>query len=198
MLGATSHLPPKSSILVNCPVDVLVTDATGKRAGVLSNGTEIQEFSAYFYRTVESNETLGWYFGVFEGVYDILITGKSTGTFNMMISGEAAGNQVLSYGDQSILEGDQARITIGASTRPLLYMPDGSTVEPEVIEVTINPSQTPTSSPEDGGFSLDLLVIIVIVVIIAIVAVALLVLWSRKPKKPMANWQPLPPPPPPP
>jgi hypothetical protein len=195
---AKSPLPPKSSILVDCPVDVLVTDATGKRAGALSNGTEIQEFSAYFYRTVESNETLGWYFGVFEGVYDILITGKATGTFELLISGDAAGGKILDYGSQPITEGEQTKITIGTSdNQPLLSLPDGKTVRPQTIEftpLTTSPTPTPASTP-------TIVVVVIVVVVVVFVVVLFGVSIARKGSKssfPEGSSQYPPPPPPPP
>jgi hypothetical protein len=153
-INPKSPLPPKSSIVVNCPVNVLVTNSQGQRAGTLSDGTKIQEFPAYIYQTTENNETIGWYFGVFEGVHNIVITGQSTGTFELLISGDAAGGHILDYGNQPITKGDKANVTIGISDyQPLLALPDGKTVRPQIIEfdASSTPTPTPTSTNPPNG-----------------------------------------------
>jgi hypothetical protein len=116
---------------------------------MLPNGSLVQEFPAYAYRASENNETLGWYFGLPEGIYNTVITGRSTGTFRLLISGEAVGGQCLNYGDQPITKDAQAKITIGTSDhQPPLVLPDGKEVLPTIKEV---PTPTPTKFKKCEG-----------------------------------------------
>jgi hypothetical protein len=135
---ATGQKPPspKISAIVQCPVDVLVTDEEGMRAGMLSDGSMVQEFPAHVYHAVEQEEVLGWYFGLLEGVYHIVITGKTDGIFRLLVGGEALGGECLSYGHQSITQGAQAYITLDPShPNPSLSLPDGRVVTPTEVSV---------------------------------------------------------------
>jgi len=121
-----------NAVVIDCPVDALITDSEGRRAGILHDGTFVQEFPAYIYQGIENNKTTIWYFGLPQGAFTLEITGQSTGTFNLLIGGEAVEDRILSYGEQAIPEGGTAKVTIGAGNKsPQLWLPDGKKVNPE-------------------------------------------------------------------
>jgi hypothetical protein len=124
---------PQTSVHVQCPVDVIVTDDQGRRAGMLPNGSLIQEFSSQVEHAIENNQTVGWYFGLPDGEFEVIITGKDYGTFRLFVSGKAVGGQCLSYNENTITPGEIAEITIGTSDpMPKLALPDGTEVTPTV------------------------------------------------------------------
>ena len=133
---------PSSGVYVDCPVDVLITNSEGKRTGMLPDGNLVQEFPAWAYRASEDNKDLGWYFGLPEGVYSVVTTGKSTGTFRLRVIGDLAGGQALDYGSQSITEGAQARITLdSANPAAPLILPDGTDVVPEIFSIALEDTE---------------------------------------------------------
>ncbi|MEM2122817.1 MAG: zinc-ribbon domain-containing protein, partial [Candidatus Bathyarchaeia archaeon] len=135
VIGKRPAPPPEeasTAVVVDCPVDVLITDPEGRRAGMLPDDILVQEFPAYIYQGVEDGETTSWYFGLPEGTYTLEITGRSAGTFNLLIGGEAVGDQILKYGEQEIPKGGVAKVTIGTGDKsPPLSLPNGETVNPE-------------------------------------------------------------------
>ncbi|MEM2964392.1 MAG: zinc-ribbon domain-containing protein [Candidatus Bathyarchaeia archaeon] len=170
--------PPReeasNAVLVDCPVDILITDSEGKRAGMLPDGILMQEFPAYIYQGVENEEITSWYFELPKGTYTIEIIGRSAGTFKLLIGGEAVGNQILKYGEQEILEGGTAKVTIGASDKsPPLSLPNGKTVNPGSFK-----------EPEPKTFSIKLGALIIAVLLI--IVVSFLVKRSHLKQKPKA------------
>ncbi len=143
---SVSSANPSNSLIARCPVDMLVTDSQGRSVGMLPNGTLVQEFPAYAERYTDNNsQTLGWYFGLEPGTYSVVITGHSSGEFRILISGAATGGQAVDYGNQTIVEGAQAKMTLGSdNTQPTLTLPDGSTVTPK-------PYQLVASNSTGGG-----------------------------------------------
>jgi len=134
--GKTPPAPPPTSLSANCHVDVVITDSQGKRVGMLPDGTFVQEFPAFAYRGREGDEVSGWYFELPSGSYDVVIAGQLTETFLLVVSGEAAGGEILDYGSQAITEDAQATISLKAGeNRPLLSLPDGTTVSPQVLSL---------------------------------------------------------------
>jgi hypothetical protein len=136
----------KTNLLGRCPVDMLVTDSQGRRVGMLPNGTMVLEFPAIAERyTDENNQTLGWYFGLGSDVYNVAITGQTSGEFQILVSSEATGGQAIDYGNQTITKGAQANLTLSAdNTQPTMTLPDGSMVTPK-------PYRLPTTSNSTGG-----------------------------------------------
>ncbi|MCX6658965.1 MAG: zinc ribbon domain-containing protein, partial [Candidatus Bathyarchaeota archaeon] len=137
--------PPKISTVVDCPVDVLITNSKGNRVGKLPNGSLVQEFTAYAYQAIgENNETLGWYFGLPEGAYSMNIAGLSTGTFRLLVRDEATGgNTVLDYGNQSITKDGQAKMILGEGKKEPLILPSGEKVSPKEIPLQLPIPPTP-------------------------------------------------------
>ncbi|MEM2988458.1 MAG: hypothetical protein QXU06_00890 [Candidatus Bathyarchaeia archaeon] len=123
---------PSAAVVVDCPVDVLITDSEGRRLGKMSDDVFMQEFPAFIYRNMEGGEAASWYLELPKGAFALEITGRSAGKFNLLIGGEAVGDQILKYGGQEITKGGTARITIGAGDRsPPLSLPDGRKANPE-------------------------------------------------------------------
>ena len=134
----------QTNLLGRCPVDMLVTDSQGRRVGMLPNGTLIQEFPSIAERyTDENNQTIGWYFGLGSDVYNVVITGHSSGEFQILVNSPATGDQAIDYGNQTITMGAQAKLTLNSGdTQPELTLPDGSTVTPKSFQSPFKSNST--------------------------------------------------------
>ena len=124
-------LKDKTQVLVHCPVDVLVTDYQGNSLGVFPNGTFVEGIpSAIADAHPEEDGTLFWYFILpSENRYQVEITGKDNGRFNLQVRhGE---DPLQDYGDQLISKGEKVHITIdpNALNSPLM-LADGKEVTP--------------------------------------------------------------------
>ena len=144
----------KVSAQVNCPVGVLVTDSQGKRVGLLADGQFVDEFAADVdWAADENGETLGWYFGLPEGVYTMTITGQSTGTFHVF-SKDMNNADVLRYGEHSIEKDAQATVTIGTGQEAPLTLPNGEMVSPTKSNLEETLTTTATTSVQTTNESI--------------------------------------------
>ncbi|MFZ1290562.1 MAG: T9SS type A sorting domain-containing protein, partial [Melioribacteraceae bacterium] len=141
----TKSSEPKTSVVIECPVNLLVTDSEGKRLGVVSDTNFVEEFSAHIYKAVQDGKTVGWYLGLTEKNYDIIISGESSGMFRMQISGESVSGQLLDYGEQPIIKNENAKIKLNAENPiPILILTDGSQIIPQIVPSGLEEQKTVT------------------------------------------------------
>jgi hypothetical protein len=183
---STGPAPKTTQLGLNCPVTALITNSKGQRLGVLPNGTFLQEFSAQAEPSPENDGTTSWFFSLPDDNYNISITGLSTGTFRLMITGDAAGDNMLDYSDQTITQGAEANLTIKTGgNSPILTLPNGETVTPQTIQLT-------------SASSTDWLPWIALTVIALLAVTFATLILRRKRRSRIQSSDTIPPPPPPP
>ena len=131
-------------VAMECPVDVLITNSSGQRLGVLPDGKWVREFNPldfYFYKNEEGDKQ--WFFALPKDTYRVSIEGTGSGSFNVLSC--TGGKEVYSYGSNPISKGGVATLTLDHNnpTAPLA-LPDGKKVTPkEVSNEELVPVQQP-------------------------------------------------------
>ena len=129
-----------------CPVDLLITDEQGRRLGVLSNGSMVYEIpDSFLLKVPDEEDGYQWYFVLDpeeSDEYSFEITGTEEGTFEFLIS-NAEDNKFQYYGENQIKKGEKAEAVIDIDD-PVghLTLPNGTQIEPEVLEVIIESSSS--------------------------------------------------------
>jgi predicted nucleic acid-binding Zn ribbon protein len=149
-------LPPtdKKHVGLKCPVNSLITNQAGKRIGLLTDGTPVNEIpEAGFLTYPEDDGTLQWYFVLpIEETYKTEITGTGDGTFQLITGGGKG--PIQDYGEQPISKGQQADITFDPGNPAAeLVLPDGKKVIPEELEIesfVTSEEPEPGTQPEPG------------------------------------------------
>ncbi|PJA47955.1 MAG: hypothetical protein CO171_08510 [Syntrophobacterales bacterium CG_4_9_14_3_um_filter_49_8] len=116
-------------VLTYCPVEILVVDPRGQRVGLL-DGIFVNEIpDAEQAHAVSEDGTSVSMISVPEGQYQVTITGTGNGTYHLVTGTD---NDIVNYGEQLILLGEQATFTLKSSdlNQPL-KLPSGSSVLPQ-------------------------------------------------------------------
>ena len=122
--------------------DLLVTDANGRRTGVLSNGTQVREIPNSFYLDVD-DKPLVYIASPTDGTFEASVTGRSQGEYELVVvlvedyeviaqnpfSGPIADGIVVTY--SSTLDSEQLNSTV-ASIEALPGTGPGSFFEPQL------------------------------------------------------------------
>ncbi len=182
---------------VQCPVNVLVTDQSGRQLGVKADGTAVSQIADGGYETwPEADGSRAWCFVLPpSGSYTVEMTGTGSGTMRVLCGTPGA---ALDYGRQFIGPGQKATLTLDAAHQAgPLVLPDGTKVTPQSL-VPLTPGPAPAPEP-----SVNYALIIAVaagVVVVAGVGAALRRPKARvparaspRPAPPLAR--PLPPPP---
>lgn len=118
-------------LLVNSPVNVLITGPGGARLGALPDGTLINEIpGADFYPASDSAPERVWYFGLPEGQYLVAATGVGDGDMHVLLAGD--GSELLTYGAQPVSTGGTSTIELapGLPLDSALVLENGERVTP--------------------------------------------------------------------
>jgi hypothetical protein len=130
---------------IKCPVNVLVTDSTGKKTGMLADGTRLNQISGAGFLTLpEGDGTFEWYFEMpLAGTYNVEITGTADGALNILRGGTNL--PVQDYGTRQIGIGEKATLVMdGSKPASPLILPDGSQVVPSPFGANPSPGPKPT------------------------------------------------------
>jgi hypothetical protein len=128
-------LEDKTVGAVHCPVNLRITDSSGRSLGVLDDGSVVHDIPDSGIAWIPDGEGGNlWYFELAADSsreYTLEMTGTSDGTFEVSIAGESR-DSIQYYPEQSITEGATAAIVLdGDDELDALYMPDGTIIEPE-------------------------------------------------------------------
>jgi hypothetical protein len=165
--------PPVYSIVVKCPVNVIVTNQEGKQIGVTADGTPVNQVSgAGFLRHPESDGTFLSYFVLpIQDIYKTELTGTGEGTFRLITG--AGKEPIQDYGEQPISKGQRANITLDSNnlTAPL-SLPDGRKVMPREF-ADGQPGQQPGADlpHEPVKFTIDLFTLIIGLAVAAVIII---------------------------
>lgn len=141
--------PLMRSVILNSPVDVLITASDGRRLGLTPDGEPVNEIEgAFMYRFPKEDGTVSWLVQVPEGEYETQIVGAGEGHYHLMV-GDAAGT-LVAYGAQPISLGQQASLTLAPDrlTMPLIGV-DGAEIA--AIPVTAEVVEELLTSPLSAG-----------------------------------------------
>jgi len=144
----------RTRVLTYSPVHLLVTDALGRRAGRLADGTPVNEIPEAQQSTALNDDgTWASVVEVPDGNYVVSIVGSGDGAFHLVT---ATDRNIVNYGELRIKAGEQAAFSLRSSDlRQPLRLPDGSQVLPQpglsedqvVAEPTAEPTNVPTREP---------------------------------------------------
>ncbi len=161
----------------HCPVNILITDDLGRRSGVLSDGSRINEIPDAFIISIPDDEGGSeWYYDLNSSIsdaYQFQITGIGDGSFSL-ISADNMEGLIRYFEDQPILQGQTVNMTIdNAALRAPLVLPDGTAVEPQVFEFDLD-------LDSDSGGGLHPVMVIAPIVIAGAFAIGAFVYIRRK------------------
>jgi len=151
-----------------CPADILITDNQGRRLGVLDDSSIVYEIPYSFVLKVpDDEEGYQWYFVLdpeASSTYNLEVRGTDDGTFELLISNVKDDN-IQYYGEHPIKKGEKAELMIDANNPGRhLSLPDGTHVEPEILEFP--------EPPSDGFETSKIVLIAAIIAVIIIGALA--------------------------
>jgi hypothetical protein len=139
----TSDPPPQLGVLVDCPVDAMLTDGQGRRVGYLSDTPEgqnpfISEIPGVRqYPILLPDGTRAWYFELPDSITTLELTGYGTGPVALYWM---KGGQTTAFSSR-MQPGRSATMTLDASADmpPMLLFSDGITVLPDGMLSLDNP-----------------------------------------------------------
>jgi uncharacterized protein YhbP (UPF0306 family) len=125
-------LKDRIQIIVDCSVNILITNQRGERIGKSKNGNKINEMSdGLFLAYPVIDDNLYWYFILSPNdKYEAEISGIGEGEFNLLIGQPSIGT-IQDYGNRPLSKNERARITLDPSS-PIapLILPNGTEIVP--------------------------------------------------------------------
>lgn len=144
----------KTRVLTYSPVRLLVTDAQGRRAGRLADGTAVNEIpEAQQSAALNEDGTWASLVVVPDGDYVVSIVGTGDGPFHLVT---ATDDEMVNYGELPIKAGEHAAFSLRSTDlHQPLRLPDGSQVLPQpglieeqgIEQPTAVPTSVPTREP---------------------------------------------------
>lgn len=145
---------PTRILLVRSPVSVMINFGNNRRAGVLPDGTQVNDLpgKVQFYGAPKSGapDEVEWLFFLPEESFTVEMTGTTQGDFHLLI---ATPNGFSGYGAQPISTGQQIQASVSQDGNLSSYVPPdgGSPIEP--FSITAENMSTAMGLPE--GTAMD-------------------------------------------
>jgi hypothetical protein len=137
----------------NCPVNILITDSSGRQMGAVDDDEMVFDIpNAFITRMGDGKEGYLWYFTLpTTDEYDVDITAFDDGDFEFFVMNSNT-EQLQDYGKHSINNGEVAEVELSSQdpTTPMA-LPNGSEVVPTLEEVVVPNISDTTSTTEDEG-----------------------------------------------
>jgi hypothetical protein len=171
---ATEELILRTSALIGfgqCPVNILITDSSGRKMGAVGNGEMVSEIpDGYLLRMSDGEGGYSWYFTLpANDEYDVDITAFDDGDFDFFVVNSNT-EQVQLYGDHQIQKGETAEVELSSEdpTTPMILSDKTEVIPTQETLVVPEVSASSTVVKEKGlpGFELWVAVSMVFMVML--------------------------------